>query len=314
MIRFVTAMEACRELWQQFTPHERAWDEWDLMFAFHDEKTYTFNFMVHETDGKADGMIPLVYDSSDGSHEMFGGCYPDCRVLWIRTEDFPEFFDNFPDKTVLFDLKGPWVDELLQAHPQFSPNFVEEDNQFYLVPSKFDYDFVNHINTFSTDKRKGFLYDLRKFRERNPVLQWSDDDETELFFKLSVKNFGAESDHSTEGGKDEVRRVIKELKRSGYLRTLTVSVDGEKQAVSMSALYANMWIALYSSSNNDFNNLGKLLNTETIQEACRLRVDEINYMTGMTWKAAWKMDRMPCRTMRKPAKVIEVAAPPATSA
>jgi len=169
---------------------------------------------------------------------------------------------------------------------------------------------VNPINTFSTDKRKGFLYDLRKFRERNPVLQWSEDDESELFIKLSVKNFGAESDHSTEAGKDEVRRVIRELQRSGYLRTLTVSVDGEKQAVSMSALFANMWIALYSCSNNDYSNLGKLLNVETIQEASRLRVDEINYMTGMTWKSAWKMDRMPCRTMRKPAKVVpETPAP-----
>lgn len=308
MIRFTTDVEECKALWQVFSPHQRAWDEWDLMYAFHDQTTYTFNFMVHETNGVADGLIPLVYDSSDGSHELFGGCYPDCRVLWIRIEDFPEYFDNLPDKTVLFDLKGPFVDEILALHPQYVPNFIEEDNQFFLVPAEFGYDFVNHINTFSSDKRKGFLYDLRKFRERNPVLNWSDDDECELFFTLSVKNFGTESDHATEGGKNEVRRVVSELKRSGLLRTLTVSVDGQKQAVSMSALYGNMWIALYSSSNNDYNNLGKFLNTETIQEGCRLRVDEINYMTGMTWKKAWNMNRMPCRTMRKPAK--EVTAPP----
>lgn len=302
MIRFTTSMEECRSLWQRFSPHIRAWDEWDLMFAFHDEKTYTFNFMVHETNGEPDGLIPLVYDTSDGSHELFGGCYPDSRILWLRIDDFPAYFDQLPDNTVLFDLKGPFVEEILAAHPQYQPNFIEEDQQFYLVPSDFGYDFVNHINTFSKDKRKGFLYDLRKFRETNPELNWSDDDESELFIKLSVKNFGAESDHSTEGGKEEVRRVIRELKRSGYLHTLTVSVGGEKQAVSMSALYGNMWIALYSSSNNDFNNLGKLLNVETIQEGCRLRVDEINYMTGMTWKKAWNMKTMACRTMRKPAK------------
>jgi len=176
MIRFITSQEDCKSLWEQFSPHQRAWDEWDLMLAFHDEKSYAFNFMVHETDGAADGLIPLVHDTVDGSYELFGGCYPDCRVLWIRIEDFPAFFEQLPDKTVLFDLKGPWVDEVLAAHPQFLPNFVEEDQQFYLVPANFQYDFVNHINTFSTDKRKGFLYDLRKFRERNPVLQWSEDD------------------------------------------------------------------------------------------------------------------------------------------
>lgn len=302
MIRFTTSMEECKVLWQKFSPHKRAWDEWDLMYAFHDAKTYTFNFMVHETDGEPDGLIPLVYDTADGSHELFGGCYPDSRILWLRIEDFPECFDALPDKTILFDLKGLFVEEILAAHPQYLPNFIEEDQQFFLVPSEFDYDFVNHINTFSKEKRKGFLYDLRKFRETNPELRWSTDDESELFFRLSVKNFGADSDHISEAGKEEVRRVVRELQRAGYLHTLTVSLGGEKQAVSMSALYGNSWIALYSSSNNDFNNLGKFLNTETIQEGCRLKVDEINYMTGMTWKKAWNMKTKTCRTMRKPAK------------
>ncbi|MSR11073.1 MAG: GNAT family N-acetyltransferase [Gammaproteobacteria bacterium] len=311
MIRFTTIMEECRDLWQKFSPHKRAWDEWDLMYAFHDQATYTFNFMVHERDGKPDGLIPLVYDSSDGSHELFGGCYPDSRVLWINIADFPEYFAQFPDKTVLFDLKGAFVDEVLAAHPQYQPNFVEEDDQFFLLPASFGYDFVNHINTFSKDKRKGFLYDLRKFRERNPELVSSEDDESELFIKLSVKNFGADSDHSSEAGKEEVRRVVRELKRSGYLRTLTIAVDGEKQAVSMSALYGNNWIALYSSSNNDYSNLGKLLNVETIQEGCRLRVGEVNYMTGMTWKKAWNMQSVHCRTMRKPAKPATLPVSPA---
>ena len=97
-----------------------------------------------------------------------------------------------------------------------------------------------------------------------------------------------------------MRRVIDELERSGRLKTLTIEIDGAKQAVSLSLLHGNKMIALYASSNNDYNNLGKLLNVETIQEACRLRVDEISFMTGMQWKADWKMKGEPCLTMRKP--------------
>jgi hypothetical protein len=66
-------------------------------------------------------------------------------------------------------------------------------------------------------------------------------------------------------------------------------------------LHGNKMVALYAASNNDYNNLGKLLNVETIQEAGRLRVDEISYMTGMQWKANWQMKSEPCLTMRKPA-------------
>jgi hypothetical protein len=57
---------------------------------------------------------------------------------------------------------------------------------------------------------------------------------------------------------------------------------------------------LYGGSNRDHKNLGKLLNVETIQEACRRKVGEINCMTGMQWKAAWDMESETCRTMRKP--------------
>ena len=307
MIRFEKDMAECERLWEQFTPHDRAWDEWDLMYAFHDQATYLFNFMVHETDGKVDGLIPLVEDTSDGSFELFGGCYPDSRVLWIDIEHFPEIFDNLPQKTVFFDLRGSFVATLLERFPEYEANFVEQDQQFFLVPADFDYDFVNHINTFSNDKRKGFLRDLRKIRELNPELVWNDADESELFISLSLKNFGTDSDHVTETGKQEVRRVVSELRELGILKTLTISIDGVKQATSLSALYNNYWISMYAGSNNDYNNLGKLLNSETIQEGCRLRVNEVNYMTGMTWKAAWHMKQSACRTMRKPAKEIQSA-------
>ena len=66
-------------------------------------------------------------------------------------------------------------------------------------------------------------------------------------------------------------------------------------------LHGNKMVVLYGASNNDYNNLGKLLNVEVIQEACRLRVDEISFMTGMQWKADWKMKEDPCITLRKPA-------------
>ena len=82
--------------------------------------------------------------------------------------------------------------------------------------------------------------------------------------------------------------------------TVTIEVDGRKEAVSMSLHYGDTWISLYASSNHQVKNLGKLLTVETIQEACRLRVDEISYMTGMQWKANWQMKSEPCLTMRKP--------------
>ncbi len=311
MIRVATSEDECRDWWHRFSPHQRAWDEWDLMYAFHDQEHYTFHFLIHETDGNPDGLIPLVHDSSDASFELFGGCYPDARVLWIDIAHFPEFFEHLPDKTAFFDLRGAQVDEILSRHPQYAPNFAEHDQRFYLVPSEFDYDFTNHIATFSSEKRKGFLYDLRKIREKGPVLRWSDDDESDLFIALCNKNFGAESDYATEKGQAELKRVVRELKESGWLKTLTVSLDGVKIAVSLSAVYKGAMIALYAASNNEIKNSGKLLNVETIQEGCRLRVDEVNYMTGMTWKAAWKMKAEPCVTMRKPPKQSPPETPPA---
>jgi len=304
MIRFVTDQAECEALWEQFSPRERVWDEWELMYAFHDEARYHLNFMVHDTDDVIDGLIPLVEDTKDSSYELFGGCYADSRILWINIADFRECFDALPDNTAFFDLRGTWVDSVLAQYPEYAPNFVEKDSQYYLVPADMDFDFSNHmLKTFSKDKRKNIERDLRKMVEaRQPVLTWDDADETEAFIALNVKNFGEESDYAIEEGKQEVRRVVRELKDLGYLKSLTIRIAGVIQGVSLSALYNNHWVALYSSSNNDINNLGKYLTIETIQEGCRLKVDEINYMTGMAWKAAWHMNENPCRTMRKPAK------------
>jgi hypothetical protein len=301
MIRTLTEIEECRAAWAALSPAARAWDDWDLMYAFHDQDNYRFNFLVKGEDGALEGLVPLVQDLSDNSYELFGGCYPDSRVLWVEPHDFPEFFDALPDNSVFFDLNGPWVERLLEHHPGYAANFRERDDRYYLVPAEFDYDFNLHIAKFSSEKRKGFLYDLRKIRERGPELHWSEDDESELFIELCNRRFGADSDYATEGGKAELRRVIRELAGSGSLRTLTISMDGVKQGVSMSALHSGTMIALYSASNAEQKNLGKLLNVETIQEGCRLKVNEINYMTGMGWKAAWDMSSEAVFTMRKPA-------------
>ena len=301
MIHTETDIDACRRLWERFSPQQDAWDDWDLMYAFHDQDAHRFNFLVHEAgDGTPDGLIPLVRDTKQERFMLMAGSYPDGRILWIRYEDFPGFFEQFPDRTVLFDLSESWVSELLRVCPQFEANLSEQDLRYYLVPSEFEFDFYKHIDTFSPDKKQKFLYDLRNIRKREPVLHWSDADEADLFIELVNRNFGAESDYADAESADEVRRVVAELKRSGRLKTLTIEIDGKKQAVSLSLLHGNKMVALYAASNNDYNNLGKLLNVETIQEACRLRVDEISYMTGMRWKADWKMKGEPCFTLRKP--------------
>ena len=302
MIHTETDIEECRNLWSLFSPQRHAWDDWDLMFAFHDSRHHCFNFLVHQTrDGRPDGLVPLVRDTRQDRYTLLGGSYPDGRILWVQYQDFAELFEQFPERTVLFDLRQRWVSELLQVHPQFETNFSEQDLRYYLVPSEFEFEFSRHIDTFSADKRQKFLYDLRNIRKREPVIRWSNENEADLFIKLVNRNFGAESDYANEDNADEVRRVIEELERSGRLKTLTIEIDGARQAVSLSLLHGNTMVALYASSNNDFNNLGKLLNVETIQEACRLRVEEISFMTGMQWKANWKMKGEPCVTLRKPA-------------
>ena len=301
MIRTETDAQACRKLWETLSPRQDPWDDWDLMFAYHDPDRHRLNFLVHQSaDAQPDGLVPLVHDTVENRYMLMAGSYPDGRTLWLRYQDFPEFFDEFPDRTVFFDLKGSWVNELLQHCPQFEAHFGEPEPRYYLVPSEFEFDFHKHLDNFSSEKKQKFLYDLRKIRRREPELRWTDDDQADLFIQLVNRNFGAESDYVNEANANEVRRVIDELKGSGRLKTLTIQIDGVEQAVSLSVLHGRKMVALYAASNNDYSNLGKLLNVETIQEACRLRVDEISYMTGMQWKANWQMNSETCLTMRKP--------------
>jgi len=292
--------EKCRALWNAVSPGRGPWDDWDLMSAYHDEQLHRLHFLVREEAGQATNLVPLVHDTENDRYLLYGGSYPDARILWVDYDHFPEFFEQLPNRTRFFDLNGLWVDGLLSVHPQYERYFAEREERYFLHPERFGFDFDNHIRHFSPDKRQGFLYDLRKIRERNPLLRWSDDDESDLFAELANRNFGADSDYASDSGRRELARVIGEIRRTGRLRTLTIELDGRKEAVSMSLHYGDTWVSLYAASNRDHKNLGKLLNVETIQGGCRARVSEINYMTGMQWKAAWDMESETCRTMRKP--------------
>ena len=305
MIRVEGHPERCQALWLAFSRDSGPWDDWDLMTAFHDEQLHRRHFLVHEESGQPDGLVPLVHDVENDRFLLYGGSYADARILWLDYAHFPEFFGQFPNGTQLFDLNGDWVDGLLNKCPEYEPNFVEREQRYFLRPNRFDYDFDNHINTYSPDKRQGFQYDLRKIRKLDPILRWSDDDESELFAELVNRTFGAESDYAGDSGRRELQRVIRQARESGQLRTLTISVDGRKEAVSLSLHVNDYWVALYAASNRNLKNLGKLLNVETIQEGCRQRVREISYMTGMQWKADWKMESETCRTMRKPPSTVE---------
>jgi len=301
MIRTETDKDECRKLWERFSPGVDAWDDWDLMFAFHDPDRHRFHFLVHQAgDGAPGGLVPVVHDTKENRYTLMGGSYPDGRVLWLQYEDFHEFFEAFPDRTVFFELKESWVAGLLRHHPQFETSFSEAEMRYYLVPAEFSFDFDKHLDTFSPDKKQKFLYDLRNIRKREPTLHWGTGGAADLFIELVNRNFGAASDYTDGENACEVRRVIGELQQSGRLKTLVIEVEGTRQAVSMSLLHGNKMIVLYAASNNDYNNLGKLLNVETIREACRLQVDEISFMVGMQWKANWKMKGEPCLTMRKP--------------
>ena len=303
MIREVTDPGECRTLWEALTPAARIWDDWTLMAAFHDETLCRFRFLVKEDTGKPTGLVPLVHNTELDRGELFGGSYPDSRVLWIDNADWPDFFDALPEPTAFFDLDGHWVDELLMAHPTYAAHFAETDQRFFLSPEDFDGDFYNHIRSLGTDTRQGLLYDLRKVAKLEPRLEWSTRNEVDTFIHLVNRRFGAESDYATPAGQAELRRVIDTLARKGWLRTLVITINDVAEAVSLSALYEGVWVSLYASSNHQVKNLGKLLTVETIQEASRQGAREINYMTGMAWKAAWGMKWAPARTFRKPPKI-----------
>ena len=158
MLRYETDTFECRKLWDMFSPQQQAWDDWDLMFAFHDQDRHRLNFLVHmSSDGQADGLLPLVFDSKQNRYMLMAGSYPDGRVLWLRKQDFPEFFEQLPERTVLFDLKQSWVNELLQLHPQFEVNFSEQDLRYYLVPSEFDLISTITSTLFPPRRNKSFF-------------------------------------------------------------------------------------------------------------------------------------------------------------
>jgi hypothetical protein len=52
--------------------------------AFHDEQLHRRHFLVREEGGQPAELVPLVHDTENNRYLLYGGSYPDARILWVE--------------------------------------------------------------------------------------------------------------------------------------------------------------------------------------------------------------------------------------
>lgn len=293
-------IDKCKELWEEFSPHEMLWDEWEVMLSLHNKKFHEAHFIIITKEEEIRGIVPLQFNKKDQDYELFGGVLPENRKLWIKTEDFMEVNENLPNFSYLFDMNGTYIETLMKEIPESQKLFTLSDYNYFLTPEEIQYDFSNHLQKWDKKKRKNFLNDLKGLALQEPEVKWSEDNLSEAFIELNQRRFNEESDYKNDHSKEEAKRLTQTLKEKGWLQTQSISIKGKIEAVGISAFQQDTFQIIYAASNPDIKNLGKRLHLENINRANSLRAKKITFMVGQkSWKDQWHFDKEACYSLQK---------------
>ena len=278
----VKDIQNAKILWNQFSPNQTLWDDWDFRYCFYKYYNYELFFYVGWLGDQAIGLLPLQHNGK--SLEFFGGEYMEENKLFIKPEFkdlIPKFYENIKQRTKLEYISG-------------------EDPFTQILPIK-DYKYIYNLSGATDVDQlldKYFETDAKKKRRRlekevgEIVMTLNNFEDIDLMIELNIQNFGADSSFNQPFRKEIFHDLLK-LNHEIFL--MTFSIEGKKQAVSLAIKYKDRFVSLNSGVNKeDFPDLAKCLILKKVDQAIKLGCKVFDACAGdYGWKRHWHLEKIP---------------------
>lgn len=294
--KVVRDIEEAKDLWEHFSPHKEIDDEWDFRYTFFKRLHYDLHFIVEYEQEKPIGLLPLQmnnlnglmppYYRKDGNAflEFFGGDDTDSNAVFQKSQT-----THFMDYIKSLDIPT-YLAPLASSYNTLS-NIIFYDNKYYL-----DLQNYKSYEDFLADKwgkssRKKANQQVRKlYRDHRIEILENNYEDIALLSEFNKKRFGEDSSFSYDYRKD----VFIDLLKLYDVQTLTVVVDGKKEAVSYGIFYKDQYIGMNAGVNNEIEDLAKMLIflqiDKAIEHGCK-RYDAGKGDSG--WKEQFHLEKMP---------------------
>lgn len=292
-IRTVSNIDECRELWTQLIPPELVSDLWEVRECFHSHYRHVPRFIVAEQHGNITGFLPLSWNEETRQYNYFPGETWEGKT-WLEQNRVTAIGRHTLD-TMLSSLDGPYHLRYLRNEGQLEGAESRIDEVGYLfIPETHGFDLNRYFEVFSHKTAKRLKKELADWEDRS--IEWRFDlpDDFDILCEMNRSRFGHMSYFHDERFLESFRSLMHLLRDRGWLRIVTVIVDGEPAAVDMGSLYNGMLTMLAGATSEKFPGIAKLINMHHISYGCEQKLDSVDFLCGdFNWKTLFHLTPEP---------------------
>lgn len=279
----------CQRLWRELMPAELVSDLWEVRDCFHREYRHQCRFVVAEEHGRIIGFVPLSYNEETEIYNYFPGETWEGKT-WLEQNRIIAR-DRRTLELMLATLDAPHQLRYLRTDTawRYGDDAVDEIGYLFF-PDQFDFKVERYFDLFSHKSAKRLKKELAGWDDRNVELRINQIDDFELLCQMNRSRYGRLSYFTDDRFLQSFRNLVEFLDQRGWLRIVTLLVDGEPAAVDMGSLYNGMLTMLAGGTNAAFPGIAKLINMHHFQYACERRLDSVDFLCGdFNWKTQFHL-------------------------
>ncbi|MCA9401079.1 MAG: GNAT family N-acetyltransferase [Candidatus Omnitrophica bacterium] len=291
-----TDPDACRHLWEEAIPQDVITDLWEVRACFARHYQRPLAFLAAKEGQRLVGLVPLCYIEEHDYYAVFPGEVWHGKT-WLEQNRI--FAKNPQILQVLLDrLKQDQMKvHLRYLRPQpdlFQDHAAVDETGYVFHPKTVDYHLDDYFKMFSRRSIKSIRRDIDQFYARSMVVRkdhWPDFDD---MVRLNIEQFGEDSYFTDERFRAAFRGLGLLLKEKGSLILTTLLIQDEIAAVDFGCLYNNVYTLLAGGTNKNFPGISKPINMHHLEQACRERYDEVDFLCGdFNWKKIFHLTPRP---------------------
>lgn len=293
----VSDAAACRGLWQRCIPQEHITDLWEVRECFWGPyRTAPLFLTVQDNDNQIVGFLPLCFVEEHNYYGYFPGerwhgttWLEQNRIIARDEAVYQMLMDYLRQENISYHLRY-----LLPNEPPEASRQVVDEIGYLFRPADHGHDMNAYYERFSRKSIKSILKEVRRFEERGLEYRLDDVRDFDLLVEMNVSRFGQHSYFSDSRFAAGMRALVDLLKAKGWLRVVTVLIEGQPAAVDIGSVYNNAYTLLAGGTHAGYQGIAKVINLYHMKCACEERFAEADFLCGdFLWKPMFNLHPRP---------------------
>jgi hypothetical protein len=292
-IKTVRDIDECRELWKQLMPTELASDLWEVRNCFHSHYGHRPRFIVAEENGRIKGFLPLSWNEENDQYNYFPGETWEGKTWLEQNRIIADGQDTL--NAMLASLDKPYQLRYLRNEGRWTKAVECVDEVGYLfLPESYNFDINRYFEAFSHKTAKKLKKELDGWNRYSVEWRFNQPEDFDILCQMNRSRYGRLSYFHDNRFLESFRSLMWLLHERGWLRIVTVSIDGEPAAVDIGSQYNGMLTMLAGGTNENFRGIAKLINMHHITFACEQKLDSVDFLCGdFNWKTLFHLTPSP---------------------